>query len=1504
VRAFKVRVATEDNRLSAGETPRPVDPNAANNDPQFAKLDARIAVLNGAEPSDGESPSEIGAAERAAQARTAATAADAGPAEQQALAAAEDAARAARERVLAEMDVFIREARRKENALVADKKARNGERTAAVSELGIKIGEGANPDSIAKTQGAIDDLDANLADLTSQIADAKGYRLDLEAFVAQASAEKTALMKQVDTMQTELTRLDEQVAKNTSNVGEWITRWPVLNALYSGNVRVEQTWLPDMTVNYNFAQAARFDRCITCHRAIATTAPGTATDPLYPTVPDEQRDLTLTMNVPADYEPGEATADEARSQEIQSDFGLAFSDTGIINEADVTVHYVLPESLAARAGLQSGDMVRAIGGEPPYTPAAARAAILRTAHPRLDLFLSDTSPHPLKDVGCTICHDGQGSGTAFQWTSHTPDNARQQDAWAREHGWFDNHHWIFPMRPARFVESNCLKCHHQKGGLASSERFPEPPAPKLVEGWTLVEDFGCFGCHEINGYDSPTVTVGPDLRLEPSYHEVAAQISRDAGLTDDEKATVDRLIEQPTDAAARDELYAAIVRDQKEAADPEAETEARLSEETHRLAAALKPVEIPGRMRKAGPSLRYLDSKADYDWVYSWIRLPSDFRPTTRMPQFFGQYEHLTDDPQGLKDSVRFEAVEIRALTQYLLNESDEFEYIERETGVEAASAERGKWLFQSRGCLACHSHSEFPGIAASQGPDLSRIAAKLNTDKGRNWLYSWLKQPNKYHARTVMPDLYLDPIVEKNAQNQPTGVVTDPAADIAEFLLSVQADWVQPDVPSSGEWGATEQQDLLDLAVLWLQSDTIPSGRARDYLENGIPEEQAAKLKADERLLVNWNGDAYNQNDETRLERQLEFVARRTIGKYGCFGCHDIPGFEDAKPIGTALVDWGRKETSKLAFENIHKFLETHGVDPHQPTSDEVGDITGTSPAPVAESHDVEHGSEGALHAGHLDPGTFSDDDSYFVQAINSHGRDGFLWQKLRHPRSYDYKTTRNKNFNERLRMPRFPLSDDQREAIMTFVLGLVKEPPASKYIYKPDPRQQAIIAGRAILDQFNCAGCHMLRAEQWQVKYDGDTFAAPNAIEDYPFLAPQFTDAQLAASLAKDSRGLMSATIHGEPVTVVETGERTWVDADLGPITPAELAEAEAEEGETIPVFYQFTLWRNTLLNGQAYLRGVDELLVPANREGYGPANGSAYPAWGGDLARYLLPHAIANAKAQGSQANAKEAWGWLPPPLMDQGVKVQTDWLHEFLMDPTAIRPAVVLRMPNFHMSSDEAAKLTDYFAAASGADFPYEYRPQQRASYLAQVSLEDQSGQRLDPLTQAMNIVVDGQYCVKCHAVGEFQPQGDPYTFGPNLADVYRRLRPKFTRDWIANPLRILPYTGMPKNIPYHSSLAGDQDGVNENLYPGNSIQQLTALVDLLMNFDVYAKGKTSVTPLVQKAAAAAQPAAAAAGGQPADAAEPPADADEAAGPTGESEADENNEPQNDDDAAAP
>ena len=57
----------------------------------------------------------------------------------------------------------------------------------------------------------------------------------------------------------------------------------------------------------------------------------------------------------------------------------------------------------------------------------------------------------------------------------------------------------------------------------------------------------------------------------------------------------------------------------------------------------------------------------------------------------------------------------------------------------------------------------------------------------------------------------------------------------------------------------------------------------------------------------------------------------------------------------------------------------------------------------------------------------SYDDDTAYFLQSLNSHQRHGFLWQKLRMPRSFDYETTRTKRYDERLRMPKFPFNDER---------------------------------------------------------------------------------------------------------------------------------------------------------------------------------------------------------------------------------------------------------------------------------------------------------------------------------------------------------------------------------------------------------------------------------------------------------------------------------------------
>ncbi len=38
-----------------------------------------------------------------------------------------------------------------------------------------------------------------------------------------------------------------------------------------------------------------------------------------------------------------------------------------------------------------------------------------------------------------------------------------------------------------------------------------------------------------------------------------------------------------------------------------------------------------------------------------------------------------------------------------------------------------------------------------------------------------------------------------------------------------------------------------------------------------------------------------------------------------------------------------------------------------------------------------------------------------------------------------------------------------------MTFVLGLVADPPRDKYVYQPDDHQRALIEGRQVLEKYN---------------------------------------------------------------------------------------------------------------------------------------------------------------------------------------------------------------------------------------------------------------------------------------------------------------------------------------------------------------------------------------------------------------------------------------------------
>jgi cytochrome c551/c552 len=1052
-----------------------------------------------------------------------------------------------------------------------------------------------------------------------------------------------------------------------------------------------------------------------------------------------------------------------------------------------------------------------------------------SSHPRLDLYLGSTSAHPLPKFGCTVCHEGQGSGTSFQNASHTPDNPVKMEEWAHEHKWFDNHFWEHPMHPKRFQESSCIKCHVNIVELGVNKKYG-PTAPKVFRGHQLVQKFGCFGCHEISGFEG-TKIVGPDLRLEPSTPEEAAEIAKDPSL-------------------------------------------------------------VAGKMRKVGPSLRHLAAKVDAGFVANWTEEPKRFRPTTRMPQFFkldNQNDHLAG---------QYNPVEIAAMTHYLLTKSSALDTLTPAAGYKP-NAERGQEFFATKGCVVCHSHSDVPALQADFGPDLSKISAKLKAGQvGFDWLYTWIREPERHHPRTKMPHLFLDAIGSGDAQ-------VDPAADIAAFLLKVSG--APADFKPTAEFPTpAADESVLNELVTYFLGKVLTKSQIEDFMRTGQYPIEKAKIKGDEIELASVGTAAGELDPVEWKNRKLTYLGRKSITRYGCYGCHDIPNFETARPIGTGLADWGKKDRSRLAFEHIHEYLHHHGQADlgvkveslDGPTAArlkvELGAGVRVSKAPRSPFHvddvivaidgvpvvDAKHyeslleqtivGTEvgvtiwrdgkeegpikikadssllarvedGISRAARHEFADKADEErelsaAFYYESLTHHGRPGFLWQKLRQPRGYDYKTIETKPYDDRLRMPEFPLTERDIDDIATFILGLVAEPPAPEYMYNPSGPAGAVIRGEQLLEQFNCAGCHMLEMPKIRYAVDTDSLAASDPSGEYP----------AAVELLKKLRPMRDG-LTGEHRTIkIDDEQKSLPIVEFHGLIagyPNPDDEPDAQE-------YVVQLWETLQVAGKE-LFPTYKFIFPATQLDRIDA------ARGGDFAEWLVKRFVANGTAKEPEL----AWQMSPPPLYKEGTKVQTPWLFNFLRNPGKIRHTTVLRMPKFNMSDDEARSLANYFAAVDGAPFPYQLIEEREPSYLNDKNRDFHSAfpdKSHDYLQESWKML-NAPLCIKCHSVGGRKfTVSDPKTDiqGPNLDFAGERLKPDWMLLWLYKPQWITPYTSMPSPLPLQQK---DAQVRYPDLFGGDGLRQTISLRDALVNYRdlMEREGKVASEPKPAQPAAGGQ-----------------------------------------------
>ena len=257
-----------------------------------------------------------------------------------------------------------------------------------------------------------------------------------------------------------------------------------------------------------------------------------------------------------------------------------------------------------------------------------------------------------------------------------------------------------------------------------------------------------------------------------------------------------------------------------------------------------------------------------------------------------------------------------------------------------AGDPKRGSDTFFSIACYGCHvgpdrwkdeSWVEDDGARfgnePAQGPRLTAMASKLQS---AGWLYAWLAEPRHYWSTTRMPRV---PFRDELGPDGKTVVRTaDQArADVVAYLMRGRdADFEAQEMrlprppftkDEKGRSGAPEwtPEHTAHLTAMWKEyyakglsegSVVLPDLRPGDATSGYVPVK----------------GSATRAEADARMARMgmLAAVGEKVITSRGCFGCHNIAGTEASAPIGKELKNEGLQDIHKFDFGFVHDIGHT----------------------------------------------------------------------------------------------------------------------------------------------------------------------------------------------------------------------------------------------------------------------------------------------------------------------------------------------------------------------------------------------------------------------------------------------------------------------------------------------------------------------------------------------------------------------------------------------------
>ncbi|HEX8815187.1 MAG TPA: hypothetical protein VF753_06790 [Terriglobales bacterium] len=421
--------------------------------------------------------------------------------------------------------------------------------------------------------------------------------------------------------------------------------------------------------------------------------------------------------------------------------------------------------------------------------------------------------HDPEKFGCSPCHQGNGRATTSV---------------EKAHGTYE--HWLWPMYPKQNVEAGCQTCHAADMVLISGDT-----GWTISQGKNLFRQKGCVGCHRYEGYDKEPEDLLSIAQQIKQMEQEKKENLKDAGI----------LMKEADAAASNDE--ANHLNDRAVGLKvANSKLDLRIVQLDRSEKSLLQDV------KKVGPNLKDVRLKLNKNWIPVWLKKPTDFRPTTKMPNF-----RLNDE-------------QIRAISAYVW-QSGLTDALPKQP---AGNAAHGKELFEERGCLACHSIGEGAELQGGNfAANLTRVGEKANYDYLVRWVHNARQRTRPYclyEKKDIGPE------------------------DYAKKGLPYVFDLDHSKCPNDGH-----EMQVQNMTVM-------PSLRLAPSDAQDIASYLITLKKKDPSSYP----DAAFMDDP-----KLKDEGKQWIRHFGCAGCHEISGFEEEGRIGTELTFEGSKPIERLDF-------------------------------------------------------------------------------------------------------------------------------------------------------------------------------------------------------------------------------------------------------------------------------------------------------------------------------------------------------------------------------------------------------------------------------------------------------------------------------------------------------------------------------------------------------------------------------------------------------------